>query len=74
VPADYHSFVKATMFESHYSKEILDQLPNCLRVLPHHQNTSGFFITIIEKTAEVNDALPEVAQCDAKLTKISDVI
>jgi 16S rRNA C967 or C1407 C5-methylase (RsmB/RsmF family) len=40
------------MFASHYSDEILNEMPKCLRVMPHHQNTSGFFITIIEKLAE----------------------
>jgi hypothetical protein len=26
--------------------------------MPHHQNTSGFFITIIEKVAEFDDHVP----------------
>lgn len=47
-----NNIVKETMFVSHYSDEILSQMPKCLRVMPHHQNTSGFFITIIEKIAE----------------------
>ena len=41
------------MFPNHYDDEIKNQLPACRRVFPHHQNTSGFFITIIEKIAEL---------------------
>jgi hypothetical protein len=47
-----------SMFESCYSEQIKNELAKCLRVMPHHQNTSGFFITIIEKTAEMNVAQP----------------
>jgi len=43
------------MFANHYSQEILNELSKCLRVMPHHQNTSGFFITIIEKLKELDD-------------------
>jgi len=39
--------IKESMFCDSYSPEIKTQLTKCLRVLPHHQNTSGFFITII---------------------------
>ena len=40
------------MFCTNYGEDILGELSKCLRVMPHHQNTSGFFITIIEKVAE----------------------
>lgn len=33
-------------------------MPKCLRVMPHHQNTSGFFITVIEKVAELDGQKP----------------
>ena len=52
VPEHYQTIIKETMFVGHYSQEILDELPKCVRVMPHHQNTSGFFITVIEKIAE----------------------
>jgi hypothetical protein len=42
--------------------------------MPHHQNTSGFFITIIEKIAELDGQTPEFAELDSALTKIPDVI
>ena len=64
VPADYHKLrcLKETMFQSHYSLEILAQLPRCLRVLPHDQNTSGFFITIIRKVKDFDNPAEEQKQ------------
>jgi len=58
---EYHNYeevptqmkhITQTMFMSHYPAEILAELSKCVRVMPHHQNTSGFFITVIEKIAE----------------------
>ena len=47
VPASQHSQIKESMFTGFYSQEILNELTKCVRVMPHHQNTSGFFITVI---------------------------
>jgi tRNA (cytosine34-C5)-methyltransferase len=65
VPNDYHSHVKETMFETYYPESIRTQLTACLRVMPHHQNTSGFFITIIEKIAELDGDAPILATEDS---------
>ena len=35
-------------------KEVLEQLKRCVRVLPHLQNTGGFFVALLEKV----EALP----------------
>ena len=43
---------------THYNSEILTELSKCLRVMPHHQNTSGFFITVIEKVEELDGDEP----------------
>jgi len=41
---------KESMFPNQYDNSIKEELSSkCLRVMPHHQNTSGFFITIFEK-------------------------
>jgi len=41
------------MFADEYDDSIKEELNSkCLRVMPHHQNTSGFFITIFEKVHE----------------------
>ena len=47
-----HKHVRETMFANHYDQSILNELTKCKRVMPHHQNTSGFFITVFEKIAE----------------------
>jgi len=60
VSAAGHSLIKETMFANHYFEEILAELPKCLRVMPHYQNTSGFFITIIEKLEEMDGAKPDI--------------
>ncbi|KAF2757707.1 S-adenosyl-L-methionine-dependent methyltransferase [Pseudovirgaria hyperparasitica] len=39
------------MFAPDASEEI--QLQNCMRVYPHLQDSGGFFITVLEKTAEI---------------------
>ena len=46
------------MFQGHYEASILAEMPKCLRVMPHHQNTSGFFITVIEKIDELEGQAP----------------
>lgn len=43
------------MFCNNYDESILQELPKCLRVMPHHQNTSGFFITVFEKLEECDN-------------------
>lgn len=47
--------IRETMFASNYDESVLSQLTKCLRVMPHHQNTSGFFITIIQKVEEFDN-------------------
>lgn len=59
-----------SMFPETYDISIRDQLKKCLRVMAHHQNTSGFFITIIEKVAEFDDVVlkdPETTVLDKSL-------
>ena len=54
MPENQRSQVKETMFTGHYDASILAELTKCLRVMPHHQNTSGFFITVMEKVEELD--------------------
>jgi len=46
-----------SMFATSYDDSIKAELPKCLRVMPHHQNTSGFFITIFLKAKEFDNVL-----------------
>lgn len=64
VPEKFQTLIKETMFENHYSADILSELTKCVRVMPHHQNTSGFFITVIEKIAECDGDKPVIADSD----------
>ena len=57
-----HKHIRETMFCNHYSQDVLNELVKCKRVMPHHQNTSGFFITVFEKVAE----LDQIKLCDPK--------
>ena len=42
--------------------------------MPHHQNTSGFFITVIEKIAELDGDEPELEKEDKSKEKIPLVV
>lgn len=64
VPTNLHTMIKETMFANNYPEEILSELNKCVRVMPHHQNTSGFFITVIEKIAECTNDSPVLATED----------
>ena len=50
-----HKHVRETMFPNFYDQNILAELSKCKRVMPHHQDTSGFFITVFEKLAEFDN-------------------
>jgi multisite-specific tRNA:(cytosine-C5)-methyltransferase len=34
-----------------------DKLSRCLRILPHHQDTSGFFVCLLRKTRQLPDSI-----------------
>jgi 16S rRNA C967 or C1407 C5-methylase (RsmB/RsmF family) len=59
VPAAQHNVVKETMFCNYFSEEILNELPKTNRLMPHYQNTSGFYIAVIEKIAELDGDAPD---------------
>jgi 16S rRNA C967 or C1407 C5-methylase (RsmB/RsmF family) len=61
VPVDYAKkrCIKETMFAGHYEEGIRKELSKCLRVMPHDQNTSGFFITIIRKIKDFDNNLED---------------
>jgi 16S rRNA C967 or C1407 C5-methylase (RsmB/RsmF family) len=48
------------MFVNHFSPEILAELPKTNRLMPHYQNTSGFYIALIEKIAELDGDEPDI--------------
>ena len=46
------SLIKETMFPGFYEQMTREELKKCMRVFPHDQNTSGFFIAVIRKLKE----------------------
>uniref|UniRef100_A0A8C5A2B7 tRNA (cytosine(34)-C(5))-methyltransferase n=1 Tax=Gadus morhua TaxID=8049 RepID=A0A8C5A2B7_GADMO len=63
VPSSRHTQIRPTMFP-HTDKDKLASfhLDRCMRVLPHHQNTGGFFLAALVKTAPMpwNKRAPKV--------------
>lgn len=49
VPSDLHSVIHPQMFAPTEEEVKTFNLQHCLRVLPHHQNTGGFFVVALEK-------------------------
>ncbi|KAL0280480.1 UNVERIFIED_CONTAM: hypothetical protein PYX00_001755 [Menopon gallinae] len=49
VPEKYHSFFRPYMFPP--SEEVASgyNIDRCIRILPHHQDTGGFFVAALEK-------------------------
>ncbi|CAH0717932.1 unnamed protein product, partial [Brenthis ino] len=62
VPEKWQTVVRPQMFPP--KPEDLDKynLDRCIRILPHHQDTGGFFVAVFEKTAQ----LPWEKQEEAK--------
>lgn len=61
VPAELHTVIHREMFAPPANEVGKYNLQHCIRVLPHQQNTGGFFVSVLEKRklmpweAEVNE-------------------
>jgi len=54
LPSDYKGLVRASMFPDSIEKmRDVYQLNHSIRILPHDQNTSGFYLCLIRKKANV---------------------
>ncbi|XP_063041734.1 RNA cytosine C(5)-methyltransferase NSUN2 [Engraulis encrasicolus] len=50
VPVHRHTQIRPTMFPPTDPEKIKDMnLERCMRILPHHQNTGGFFVAVLLK-------------------------
>lgn len=49
VPEMYHTIIRPQMFPPAAEDAAKFNLEKCIRVMPHHQNTGGFFIALLEK-------------------------
>ncbi|CAH0754949.1 unnamed protein product [Bemisia tabaci] len=59
VPAKYHTQVRPQLFPPKSEEASQFHLEKCLRILPHLQDTGGFFVAVLEKRA----ALPFELKC-----------
>lgn len=54
VPSSYHTIIRPQMFPPTKKDASTYSLDKCLRILPHFQNTGGFFVAVLTK----NNTLP----------------
>lgn len=62
VPVETQTIIHKEMFPPDAETASKYRLENCIRVLPHHQNTGAFFIAVLEK----RKLLPWEKEVDAK--------
>ncbi|KAK6195511.1 hypothetical protein SNE40_000925 [Patella caerulea] len=53
LPSNLTNQIRDTMFPPTPEEETTMNLERCIRVLPHHQNTGGFFIAVFQKTTNL---------------------
>lgn len=63
VPTSRHTQIRPTMFPPKDPEKLASMhLERCMRILPHHQNTGGFFVAVLLKKAPMpwNKRYPKV--------------
>uniref|UniRef100_A0A3B4WSA8 tRNA (cytosine(34)-C(5))-methyltransferase n=1 Tax=Seriola lalandi dorsalis TaxID=1841481 RepID=A0A3B4WSA8_SERLL len=63
VPSSRHTQIRPTMFPPKEPEKLANMhLERCMRILPHHQNTGGFFVAVLVKKAPMpwNKRYPKV--------------
>lgn len=68
VPTSRHTQIRPTMFPPTDSEKLVNmKLERCMRILPHHQNTGGFFVAVLVKKAPMpwNRRYPKLRNKDA---------
>ncbi|XP_050356075.1 tRNA (cytosine(34)-C(5))-methyltransferase [Nymphalis io] len=53
VPENWRTVVRPQMFPPKPEDAERYHLDKCIRILPHHQDTGGFFVAVFEKTAQL---------------------
>uniref|UniRef100_A0A3Q2QVF0 tRNA (cytosine(34)-C(5))-methyltransferase n=1 Tax=Fundulus heteroclitus TaxID=8078 RepID=A0A3Q2QVF0_FUNHE len=73
VPSSRHTQIRPTMFPPKDPEKLASMhLERCMRILPHHQNTGGFFVAVLVKKAPMpwNKRYPKVlSSCRLQLRK-----
>uniref|UniRef100_A0A3Q3EGI1 tRNA (cytosine(34)-C(5))-methyltransferase n=1 Tax=Kryptolebias marmoratus TaxID=37003 RepID=A0A3Q3EGI1_KRYMA len=73
VPSSRHTQIRPTMFPpTDPEKAASMHLDRCMRILPHHQNTGGFFVAVLVKKAPMpwNKRYPKLI-CDHDLLPVN---
>ena len=66
IPPQFRNLMKSYMFppDLNVAKEL--NLERCIRVMPHHQDTGGFFIAVIRKVLKESDKQLESSESKMK--------
>uniref|UniRef100_A0A671LC93 tRNA (cytosine(34)-C(5))-methyltransferase n=1 Tax=Sinocyclocheilus anshuiensis TaxID=1608454 RepID=A0A671LC93_9TELE len=67
VPTSRHTQIRPTMFPPTDPEKLANmKLERCMRILPHHQNTGGFFVAVLVKKAPMpwNRRYPKAAPAE----------
>uniref|UniRef100_A0A3Q2PRA7 tRNA (cytosine(34)-C(5))-methyltransferase n=1 Tax=Fundulus heteroclitus TaxID=8078 RepID=A0A3Q2PRA7_FUNHE len=71
VPSSRHTQIRPTMFPPKDPEKLASMhLERCMRILPHHQNTGGFFVAVLVKKAPMpwNKRYPKLRKSAAAQT------
>ncbi|KAG7458040.1 hypothetical protein MATL_G00233530 [Megalops atlanticus] len=75
VPQSLHTQIRPTMFPPTDPEKLKDmKLERCMRILPHHQNTGGFFVAVLVKKAPMpwNRRYPKLRHKEAETASAND--
>uniref|UniRef100_A0A1B6DIS1 tRNA (cytosine(34)-C(5))-methyltransferase n=2 Tax=Clastoptera arizonana TaxID=38151 RepID=A0A1B6DIS1_9HEMI len=77
VPEKWTTQVRPQMFPPNPVDAPQFHLDRCIRILPHHQDTGGFFVAVLEKIAplpwESSKTTKEVIKCDDEVETSAEV-
>ncbi|XP_029445862.1 tRNA (cytosine(34)-C(5))-methyltransferase isoform X2 [Rhinatrema bivittatum] len=77
VPQSRHTQIRPTMFPPKDEEKLKAMnLQRCLRILPHHQNTGGFFVAVLVKKAPMpwNRRQPKLLRKAPRVPLAADVL
>ncbi|XP_006635991.2 RNA cytosine C(5)-methyltransferase NSUN2 [Lepisosteus oculatus] len=75
VPESRHTQIRPTMFPPKDLEKLKEmKLERCMRILPHHQNTGGFFVAVLMKKAPMpwNRRYPKLRNKGAEAVAASE--
>ncbi|XP_063779006.1 RNA cytosine C(5)-methyltransferase NSUN2 [Pseudophryne corroboree] len=76
VPTNRHTQIRPTMFPLDEDKMKALNIQRCLRILPHHQNTGGFFVAVLIKKAPMpwNKRQPKLQRRPPASVPVAEVV